>query len=1422
MFLLFSLLLTLVSLFNFLVGKNNQISLMFFFSPTFLSFVFISASVILFYLSTKSLKPFSENYELKKIPFENLDQTSTLGMIISKKSGEIIYLNGFAKNLLKIEKSNDLDILEYLQLREKIENDKSFLEKGETTLIKLQLKLSDEPKILNAYIRKSILDEEPIFFIIFNDISETKKLLEIEHRYKALLNAIDDPIVLVNKYGLIEDCNNSYCKLIQMNYDDLVNKNFIEISQQSKLVSFLPEERKREIFKQMRTVLETGQIPTPPIFKGIRYEDGKKVHFLQKIFKVEIDKDDYLIGSVTTDVTELQNAIDKLNELNAELENKVREKTKELHDTVQELIEVNQQLKKEIEERIKLENELRKNQENYQKFIENLPVGVYRSDRNGNIIFANTALAKILGCKSVQELKNYKAYSFYRTIKQRDEVISKHLAEDSSLIKVETEMITKDGRVIFVNDFGKATKTPETGEVIFDGIIIDVTEKSKFEKDLKQREKQLRELFERLNDILLQISVDGKIEIVSPAVNRILGYSPNEITGKNLKTLLGNPEWFDRIKTILSESNEARNIILEFKNKKGETKFLRGDFFKISDEETGRESFETLFRDVTEELEIQNYMNATFAIFRAFNQETNIYETIDNIVKALQYITIIPNFIFGLIDHSRKLLKILRHNDRYGFRFQEINLSNSSNPLIDSIIKQKISVYKDNELDNFWGNPSQQSPTYLVCVPLISQNEVLGAFAFYTYSQAYKLSKVNLYYINSLAEQISLGLKRMQLAEQLKIQLKLFEILIESIPYPIYYRDLKTKKYRLCNSAFELFAEKPKEEIIGKTIEEVFPSDLVEFTKIKDEEILKIGEPQNYQVEKADTLGNKKTYISIRSPIILEELGEMAVVGILIDITERLNYENELRNALEYNKMIINLIPSGIFTIDNNMNITSWNRQAEIITGYKEEEIVGKRCFLCEKSQSNEVCEALVQSNFNGIHEKLFTITNKQGNSIILNKKASVIKDVDGNIIGVIEAFEDVTQKFELEQRLSYLAETNSRLTTISSLAVNVDDTETLEDIILPVALQITNSEGICYIEFSKVHDLYVIDTLVIYDVSGKTSKKQQITFEKFINSYCGKVFIEREPLVVDSPEEKKLFSEIEFLKGKRFVTVPLHSGEELYGLLIAYGKNTPYSEEEVSSLDRLSLIFATNLDRIKYQTELQELIEKQFQINELRSNFINLVSHEYRTPLQAIILSVEILKKHLNKLTKEEQEKQFQRIENAIKDMSIMIENVIQYNKLTQPYEFANYEMVEPKVFYESLVKDFILYYQDKAEIKYSIKTEADITKVDMKLIQLIFSNLISNSVKYSQPNPVITINIEVKDEETILQFTDNGVGIHPNEISKIFEPFYRGKNTKTIAGTGLGLSIVSNAVRLLGGEINVESKIGEGSTFIVKIPNL
>lgn len=1102
------------------------------------------------------------------------------------------------------------------------------------------------------------------------------------------------------------------------------------------------------------------------------------------------------------------------------LKEPIEHRTQELKETNAKLEELNKGLSDEIVQINERENVISANEEKYRTLLEQIPVGVYRTTPEGKFIYANPTLAKILGFESVSELMKVPANNFYLKQEQRKRILDIHSKGLKKLIKAESILVRKDGKKIFVLDFGMKGEDPITKSTYFDGVIIDITEQVRNRKALELSERRFRNLFNRLTDLYIRMDTQDTILIVSPSIENILGYTQKEIIGKNIRNIITNPQWYSRALKQLEELGKVRNALIEFKSADGSIKLLNGDFILFKNKNGKTIGTEALLRDITNELEHKNYMSAVVSVARAFNDFDNIGTIGSELVKAYNYLLNVPNFALLLFDQEEKILKCRFSFDRYGISIEPVELKETSHPLIQAITSGKYMVFDSNTMAKYWKTYEAPIPQFCIVLPIITRGKTLGAINIYTYTRPEIFSNVNYYYISLLTEQVAIELERKTLQNKLNSQAMLMETLIESIPYPIYYFNFRTEKFYLCNTAFEAFVEKPRSEIIGHTKEQVFTPELYKTFRLADEQIASEG-LQEFEIIKKDTDGNQKIFYSIRKFLKLFEPNEFAVVGIMLDMTERVNYEVQLQNALEFNRQILELTPNAIFSVDNNAYITIWNKQAEEITGYKAEEVVGKKCFLC-KQAGYQWCPITTNEVEPKMLSKEVEITTKSGEKRIIYKNASLLFDRQGNRIGIIESFDDITLRKNLENRLKFIADTNTRISTISNLAALIKDHESLYDVILPIALHTTSSEGVVYLSFEDKGGQLTLTT--IYHILPKLKDKLyvEISIGNFHSPNLRKAILEKEIVEVEELTEDILEPQLGFLKNKRQIIAPVFSANRVFGILIAYGKQTHYATEEIDALERISLVIATNVERIIYETELNNALIKQYQLNEMRSNFIAMISHEYRTPLQGIILSIEILQKHLEKLTSEQKQLQFDRIRKAIQDMSNMIEHVTLYNRLTRAEELVNIEEVSAKSFFESIIKDYELYYHQKAKIIATFKTKKEKIKIDQRLVSLIFSNLIANAIKYSTAEPTVEIKVETDDQKTEISVKDNGIGIPANEIEKIFEPFYRGKNTRSTSGTGLGLSIVKYAVNLLKGQIFVESEINKGTTFIVQIPTM
>jgi len=240
-----------------------------------------------------------------------------------------------------------------------------------------------------------------------------------------------------------------------------------------------------------------------------------------------------------------------------------------------------------------------------------------------------------------------------------------------------------------------------------------------------------------------------------------------------------------------------------------------------------------------------------------------------------------------------------------------------------------------------------------------------------------------------------------------------------------------------------------------------------------------------------------------------------------------------------------------------------------------------------------------------------------------------------------------------------------------------------------------------------------------------------------------------------------------------------------------------------------------------KAKIKLDEAYKKEKHLNLLKSNFISMVSREYRNPLSIIQSSTDILKTVLNGNADQTTKKFLSHIESSVKSMAEILDDVLSYEEI----ENVKVEK-DSTICINCLLSTLIFEYENITKIKNRIKfiTTNDKIKVssEERLLYLIFINLMSNALKFSYPDTEVTVEIIEKDNHVEVRISDMGHGIPEDELDSVFEPFHRCSNIRKIPGTGLGLSIAKKGIEKLGGSISIQSDINVGTTVKVVLNKL
>lgn len=240
---------------------------------------------------------------------------------------------------------------------------------------------------------------------------------------------------------------------------------------------------------------------------------------------------------------------------------------------------------------------------------------------------------------------------------------------------------------------------------------------------------------------------------------------------------------------------------------------------------------------------------------------------------------------------------------------------------------------------------------------------------------------------------------------------------------------------------------------------------------------------------------------------------------------------------------------------------------------------------------------------------------------------------------------------------------------------------------------------------------------------------------------------------------------------------------------------------------------------KTQFQHRTVELAKAQ-EANQATSEFVSMMSHDFRNPLTTILLSTGLLEYNGHRLTTETKLTHFQLIRSAIANMNNLLEEVLLIGKADVGKLECNLTAVALEPFCRQLVSEFQLSISDRHQLVFNSVGEFPKQLWDESLLRHILTNLLSNAIKYSPAGGLVKFDATSQETAVIFQIQDSGIGIPQEYQQQLFHPFSRAENTDTIPGTGLGLAIVKRCVEAYKGQITVNSEVGVGTTFTVILP--
>ncbi|HEY9873639.1 MAG TPA: ATP-binding protein [Candidatus Obscuribacterales bacterium] len=237
-------------------------------------------------------------------------------------------------------------------------------------------------------------------------------------------------------------------------------------------------------------------------------------------------------------------------------------------------------------------------------------------------------------------------------------------------------------------------------------------------------------------------------------------------------------------------------------------------------------------------------------------------------------------------------------------------------------------------------------------------------------------------------------------------------------------------------------------------------------------------------------------------------------------------------------------------------------------------------------------------------------------------------------------------------------------------------------------------------------------------------------------------------------------------------------------------------------------------------EAEIRNALEKEKELSELKSRFVSMSSHEFRTPLATILSSSELLEHYGHKLPESEKQELFGQIGTATQRMTQLLDDILAINKAEAGKLEFKPNALDLEYFCRAIVSEIQLSAGSKYTINFVSFGNCSNAIIDEKLLRHILCNLLSNAIKYSPQGGTVDFKLVCQNREAIFKIQDSGIGIPVEDQQRLFESFHRAQNVGNIPGTGLGLSIVRRMVDLHQGQIAVDSQVGVGTTFTITIP--
>ena len=502
-----------------------------------------------------------------------------------------------------------------------------------------------------------------------------------------------------------------------------------------------------------------------------------------------------------------------------------------------------------------------------------------------------------------------------------------------------------------------------------------------------------------------------------------------------------------------------------------------------------------------------------------------------------------------------------------------------------------------------------------------------------------------------------------------------------------------------------------------------------------------------------------------------------------------------LKQSEEKYREIFENIQDTFYITDFEGTVIDISPSIEEISGYTSEELIGKSILeiYSVNDSRKSLLEELVINGYTIDYE--VTIVCKNGEHIRCSVSSKMIFNEEGDPVRIVASMRKIEERKRAEEALARM-------------------NEELEARVKLRTEELARSEELYFTTVNSINDLiFVIDrnnNIVFVNEALLQFFKQN----GFDNALIGKNV--REKLVFLNEEAFENFENV-FSEGKEFIR------ESEFAIF----DKTYFTHIKISpvfldgKVTRIVIAVHDLTDIKRVEKDIRKNLEREKELNTLKSRFISTVSHEFRTPLAGILSSVQLLQRSGEKWPLDKKEKMYTQISDNVYHTKKMLEEVSLIDKEQSNRLYFKPSEVDVEYLLKNIIDETLQIYGDKYKIEFNCELEPGYHFLDAVMLRHIFNNLLSNAIKYCGGNSVIQFNVTENDKKEItFIIEDHGIGIPEEDVKNVFEPFHRATNVDGIQGTGFGMSVVKKLVDFHKGNISLKSELGKGTKVTVMLP--